>query len=286
MVRRLAAEAQLSVRLVSSDERLPAVKRNQALRQARGDLVLFMNDDVWVRPDLRPPARRDARPPRCADRRTGPRRAVGEDAAEPVHRLVPALLLLGDRRSGRPGGALPLPLVDEPQPAPARCCSTGTSSSTRTGRTSVTRTSSWATAGPGPATRSSTTLGPGASTTTRTTCPAPADCRRASAAGCGISRCSSPNRTCWNGTAYCPATPRPGRSRMAGAQGAVQPVHGAAAADAGWPACDQRNALAEWLYWKMLLHHTEHGYHTSPPRRPEPTPTWPPGGPTPAGTPG
>jgi glycosyltransferase involved in cell wall biosynthesis len=52
MVRELAAGADLPVRLVSSDERLPAVKRNQALRLAVGDLVVFMNDDVWVGPDF------------------------------------------------------------------------------------------------------------------------------------------------------------------------------------------------------------------------------------------
>jgi hypothetical protein len=52
MVRRLAAESHVAVRLLASDERLPAVKRNQALRAAGGDLVIFMNDDVWVRPDF------------------------------------------------------------------------------------------------------------------------------------------------------------------------------------------------------------------------------------------
>lgn len=52
MVRRVAAEAPFPIRCLHSDERLPAVKRNRALRAAGGDLVLFMNDDVWVRPDL------------------------------------------------------------------------------------------------------------------------------------------------------------------------------------------------------------------------------------------
>lgn len=52
MVERVAAGAPFPVRLVASDERLPAVKRNQALRLATGDLVLFMNDDVWVRPSF------------------------------------------------------------------------------------------------------------------------------------------------------------------------------------------------------------------------------------------
>jgi glycosyltransferase involved in cell wall biosynthesis len=52
MVLEVAAESEVSIHLVSSDERLPAVKRNQGLRRATGDLVLFMNDDVWVRPDF------------------------------------------------------------------------------------------------------------------------------------------------------------------------------------------------------------------------------------------
>ncbi|HVN51921.1 MAG TPA: glycosyltransferase family A protein [Acidimicrobiales bacterium] len=51
MVERVAADAEATVRLVSSDERLPAVKRNQGLHLADGELVLFMNDDVWLRPD-------------------------------------------------------------------------------------------------------------------------------------------------------------------------------------------------------------------------------------------
>ena len=52
MVERVAATSPVPVRLLSSNERLPAVKRNQGLRVATGDFVLFMNDDVWVRPDF------------------------------------------------------------------------------------------------------------------------------------------------------------------------------------------------------------------------------------------
>lgn len=51
MVARVAASAPQRIRLLSSDERLPAVKRNQGLREATGELVLFLNDDVWLRPD-------------------------------------------------------------------------------------------------------------------------------------------------------------------------------------------------------------------------------------------
>lgn len=52
MVQEVAATARATVRLLSSQERLPAVKRNQGLRAASGDIVLFMNDDLWVEPDL------------------------------------------------------------------------------------------------------------------------------------------------------------------------------------------------------------------------------------------
>ena len=52
MVTELGRDSPVRVRLLSSDERLPAVKRNQALRAARGDLVIFLNDDVWVDPDF------------------------------------------------------------------------------------------------------------------------------------------------------------------------------------------------------------------------------------------
>ncbi|MEO7446794.1 MAG: glycosyltransferase family 2 protein [Humibacillus sp.] len=52
MVRELAESADVRIVLQASDERLPAVKRNHALRSAEGELVVFMNDDVWVGPDF------------------------------------------------------------------------------------------------------------------------------------------------------------------------------------------------------------------------------------------
>jgi GT2 family glycosyltransferase len=51
MVAERAASSPISLRLLRSDERLPAVKRNQGLLAAAGDLVLFINDDVWFRSD-------------------------------------------------------------------------------------------------------------------------------------------------------------------------------------------------------------------------------------------
>lgn len=52
MVERLAAELACSVRLLHRPERLPAVKRNIGLREASGDLIVYLNDDVWVVPEF------------------------------------------------------------------------------------------------------------------------------------------------------------------------------------------------------------------------------------------
>ena len=52
MVLDVAAGAPFPIRHQRSDERLPAVKRNQGLAAATGDLVLFLNDDVWVGPEF------------------------------------------------------------------------------------------------------------------------------------------------------------------------------------------------------------------------------------------
>ncbi len=52
MVERLAREARCSIRLLRTSERLPAVKRNLALAAAKGQLALFLNDDVWAEANL------------------------------------------------------------------------------------------------------------------------------------------------------------------------------------------------------------------------------------------
>jgi glycosyltransferase involved in cell wall biosynthesis len=52
MVERLAQSSRSSIRLLRVAQRLPAVKRNLGLYAATGTIVLFLNDDVWARPDL------------------------------------------------------------------------------------------------------------------------------------------------------------------------------------------------------------------------------------------
>jgi glycosyltransferase involved in cell wall biosynthesis len=52
MVQRVAAGTEVSIRLLTSTHRLPAIKRNEAIQAARGEFVVLMNDDLWVRPDF------------------------------------------------------------------------------------------------------------------------------------------------------------------------------------------------------------------------------------------
>jgi glycosyltransferase involved in cell wall biosynthesis len=52
VVERTGHELACAVRVLRVTEKLPAVKRNQGLLAATGDLVVFLNDDVWVDPDF------------------------------------------------------------------------------------------------------------------------------------------------------------------------------------------------------------------------------------------
>lgn len=55
MIERLAAESEREhgprVRLLRSEDRLPAVKRNRGLDVATGEYAFFVNDDMWFEPD-------------------------------------------------------------------------------------------------------------------------------------------------------------------------------------------------------------------------------------------
>ena len=52
VIQALSSDARCAIRVVRTPERLPAVKRNIGLIEARFDYALFFNDDVWVEPDL------------------------------------------------------------------------------------------------------------------------------------------------------------------------------------------------------------------------------------------
>jgi glycosyltransferase involved in cell wall biosynthesis len=52
MVERLSADSPVALRVMRDSHRLPAVKRNEALDAAACELILYVNDDLWVGPDF------------------------------------------------------------------------------------------------------------------------------------------------------------------------------------------------------------------------------------------
>ena len=51
MVREVASGSQVTITLIDDSPPLPAIKRNVGIKAASGDLCWFINDDVWFAPD-------------------------------------------------------------------------------------------------------------------------------------------------------------------------------------------------------------------------------------------
>ncbi|MBE1606501.1 glycosyltransferase family 2 protein [Actinopolymorpha pittospori] len=285
MVRRVAAEAQLSIQLVSSEERLPAVKRNQALRQARGDLVLWMNDDVWVRPDM---VRRHVEMHARHDAPIAVLGHVEQSEKMPANPFTDWYQPFSYWEiAGRAGQTVPYRYhwsmnLSLPRQVMLDRNLVFHEDWANIGHEDIELGYRWTRAG------YEIVYEPRAWGEHYHPHDLPSACRLQESVGRGLRDLEvlipEPDLLERYGVLSRNASPR-GRLRMAVRNAlfnrfTVPPLQTRLAG------LRQRNALAEWLYWKVLLFHTEQGYHTSPPRRLEPTPTWPPGGPTPAGTPG
>lgn len=274
MVRRVAASAPFPIRLVSSSERLPAVKRNQALREAVGELALFMNDDVWVRPDF---VTRHA--------------AVHRRWAEPV-----AVLGLVDQSEQMPSD----PFTDwyrpfaygelaglAGQPVDWRYHWSMNLSLPR--RVMLERNlvfhEDWAEIG-----HEDVELGyrwtragyriiyePAAWGEHYHPHTLDSACRLQESIGRGLRDLTS-------------LIPEPGLLERYGVLTRGASLRGMARMTVReilfnrftvpplqrrFSAADRRSRLAEWAYWKIMLHHTQHGYRAAPPRSPAPTATLP-----------
>ncbi|SDS74587.1 glycosyltransferase family 2 protein [Actinopolymorpha singaporensis] len=285
MVRRLAANSPLTIRLVSSEERLPAVKRNQALRQASGDLVLWMNDDVWVRPDM---VRRHVE---MHARHDAPIAVLGHVEQSPQMPPNPftdwyrpfSYWEIADRAgktvSYRYHWSMNLSL---PRRVMLQRNLVFHEDWANIGHEDIELGYRWTRAG------YEIVYEPRAWGEHYHPHDLLSACRLQESVGRGLRDLEvlipEPDLLERYGVFSRNASPR-GMLRM-GVRNAlfnrltVPPLR-------AWLAgLQERNALAEWLYWKVLLFHTERGYHTSLPRRPAVVPTWPAAGPTPVGTPG
>jgi glycosyltransferase involved in cell wall biosynthesis len=274
MVGRVDAESPIPVRLISSEERLPAVKRNQALRAATGDLVLFMNDDVWVRPDF-VQHHVDAHA-----RHAEPVAVVGHVEQSPKMPSDPFTdwyrPFAYDEIDGRAGQAvsyryhwsmnLSLPrqvMLDRNLVFHEDWAHIGHEDIelgyrwTRAGYEVIYEPDAWG----------------------EHYHPHDLDsaCRLQASIGRGLRDLEvlipEPDLLERYGVLSRTASPR-GKVRMAIRNAlfnkiTVPPVQRRLGR------LERRNRVAEWMYWKVLLHHTERGYRESPPRSPQPTPTLP-----------
>ncbi|HEY5822517.1 MAG TPA: glycosyltransferase [Propionibacteriaceae bacterium] len=273
MVREVGRDSRVSVRLLSSSERLPAVKRNQALREAQGDLVIFMNDDVWVRPDF------VATHVRTHQAHAEPVAVVGH--VEQSSQMPPTAFIQWYRpfaydeiadRAGQTVGwqhhwsmNLSLPrqvmldrnLVFHEEWA-------------EIGHEDVELGYRWSKAG------YDIIYEPAAWGEHYHPHDLASGCRLQASIGRGLRDLEvlipEPGLHERYGVLTSDASPR-GRVRMA-ARLALFNRFTAPPLERALGALDRRSRFAEWCYWKLMLRHTQLAYTTTAPRRPTPTATW------------
>jgi glycosyltransferase involved in cell wall biosynthesis len=274
MVRELAASSDVPIVLQASDERLPAVKRNLALRAARGDLVVFMNDDVWVSGDFlsRHVAAHAAQPdpvavlglvdqseqmPQTAFIEWYEPFAYGEIAdrggAEVSYRYHWSMNLSLPRQV-----MLDRNLVFHEDWA-------------EIGHEDIELGYRWTRAG------YRVVYEPGAWGEHYHPHDLASACRLQASIGRGLRDLEvlipEPDLLERYGVLSRRASWR-GRLRM-GVRTALFNRVTVPLLQPRLERVDRRARLAEWTYWKVMLHHTQHAYRTTPPRRPVPTPTTP-----------
>lgn len=274
MVRAVATGSPFAMWCLESDAWLPAVKRNQALRAASGDLVLFMNDDVWVRPDL------VSRHVETHARRDGPVAVLGHVEQSDKMPWTPfgawyrpfAYHEIADR-SGQEVGyrylwsmnlSLPRRVMLERNLVFHEDWA-------NIGHEDIELGYRWTCAGY-PVVYEPRAWGEHFHPHTLETA-----CRLQESIGRGLRDLEAlipePDLLERYGV-LSPAASTRGKIRMTVRNALFNRVT-VPPLQRRLGALERRNRLAEWTYWKVLLHHTEHGYHTAPSRRPTPTPTLP-----------
>ena len=273
MVRRLAAGTDVPVRLLTSAERLPAVKRNQALRAASGGLVLFMNDDVWVRPDF----------------------VATHVAAHAAHLDPVAVVGLVEQSRQMPRD----PFIDWYQPFAYREIAdrAGQEVSYRhhwSMNLSVPRAvmlernlvfhEDWAEIG-----HEDVELGYRWSKAGYRIIYEPrawgehfhphglaSACRLQESIGRGLRDLEVliPEPDLLERYGVLTRSASPARKLRMAARIALFNSVTVPIVQRRLEALDRRSRVAQWCYWKVLLHHTQTAYRSTPPRRPRPTPTW------------
>lgn len=267
------ASPDVPVRLVRTPERLPAVKRNLGVRAARGDLCLFINDDVWFAPDA---LRRHAEAHRA---QPGPVAVLGHVRQSPRMEQTPFVQAYQpfayDELAGRAGQALPYRYfwsmnLSLPRRTMLERNLLFHEDWAEIGHEDVELGARWAQAGLPLVYEPAATGEHFHPHTVRSACRLQESVGRgmrdlewlvsdpALHERYGIFRWSNSPRAVLRGTV-----------RRALFNGLTVP------AVVSWlEAQEQPRALATWMHWKVLLHHTNRGYRRAPARRPARLPVW------------